>query len=54
MVIESKNEAGTETIRDTNLFKDTNGIFEVEKNQKQKEENAEEGYNNCKVCLGGE
>lgn len=49
MVIESKNEAETFTLRDTNHFEETTGVFEISKNKPIM--SAEEGENNCKVCL---
>ncbi len=35
MVIESKTDTNTYTIRNTNHFEDTNGVFEVEKHMKE-------------------
>lgn len=49
MVIEAKNEDETKTLRDTQHFEETNGIFELAKQIKNL--SAESAENNCKVCL---
>jgi hypothetical protein len=54
MVIESKNDVETFTLRDTNHFEETQGIFEVAKQKAEPIPGAEEGDNNCKVCLCNE
>lgn len=54
MVIESKNETETHTLRDTNHFEETNGVFEISKNKIEHDQAVEAGENNCKVCLCNE
>lgn len=51
MVIESKNDEETSTLRDTNHFEETNGVFEVSKHKIDKEAITDQGERNCKVCL---
>lgn len=43
MVIESKNDSNTHTIRNTNHFDETNGIFEIDQHLKEHDEAVEEG-----------
>lgn len=52
MVIESKNEEETFTLRDTNHFEETNGIFQISKNKIEREKAPQQL--NCKVCLCSE
>ena len=54
MIIESKNDIETKTIRNTNHFEDTNGIFEVDKHIKEHDLAIEDGEGSCKVCLCSE
>lgn len=52
-MIESKNESSTVTLRTTNHFEETKGIFEVEKHKSEHDETVGESEG-CKICLCNE
>ena len=55
MVIEMKNNKETFTIRDTNHFSETKGVYEMEAKAGEVEEKDEDGNEiRCKVCLCSE